>query len=293
MKRRKVLFVHLSHIRTMVKKFAVVLLFFVAFIMMLFNKTDSILIDKTSSVATDVFSPIIELSVIPAKLLSGVLNYAYDFKNIRDENKRLKEENRELIIKSSRAVALEAENKLLSGLLNYIVPKGVSYITARVIAEEGNAFSHSLIAYIGGNKSIKKGQVVLSDAGVVGRIDKVGVMYANIIMVTDINSKIPVMIERNRVRGILSGDNTSVPKLIFTPLDAELKIGDRVITSGVAGVFPPGLPIGKIVSIEKNDIKVKTFSNLDRIEYIRIVDYNLADISVEDDMMSVVESEIR
>ena len=277
----------------MVKKFAVVLLFFVAFIMMLFNKTDSILIDKTSSVATDVFSPIIELSVIPAKLLSGVLNYAYDFKNIRDENKRLKEENRELIIKSSRAVALEAENKLLSGLLNYIVPKGVSYITARVIAEEGNAFSHSLIAYIGGNKSIKKGQVVLSDAGVVGRIDKVGVMYANIIMVTDINSKIPVMIERNRVRGILSGDNTSVPKLIFTPLDAELKIGDRVITSGVAGVFPPGLPIGKIVSIEKNDIKVKTFSNLDRIEYIRIVDYNLADISVEDDMMSVVESEIR
>jgi len=293
MKRRKVLFVHLSHIRTMVKKFAVVLLFFVAFIMMLFNKTDSVLIDKTSSVATDVFSPIIELSVIPAKLLSGVLNYAYDFKNIRDENKRLKEENRELIIKSSRAVALEAENKLLSGLLNYIVPKGVSYITARVIAEEGNAFSHSLIAYIGGNKSIKKGQVVLSDAGVVGRIDKVGVMYANIIMVTDINSKIPVMIERNRVRGILSGDNTSVPKLIFTPLDAELKIGDRVITSGVAGVFPPGLPIGKIISIEKNIIKVKTFSNLDRIEYIRIVNYNLADISVEDDMMSVVESEIR
>ena len=293
MKRRKVLFVHLSHIRTMVKKFAVVLLFFVAFIMMLFNKTDSVLIDKTSSVATDVFSPIIELSVIPAKLLSGVLNYAYDFKNIRDENKRLKEENRELIIKSSRAVALEAENKLLSGLLNYIVPKGVSYITARVIADEGNAFSHSLIAYIGGNKSIKKGQVVLSDAGVVGRIDKVGVMYANIIMVTDINSKIPVMIERNRVRGILSGDNTSVPKLIFTPLDAELKIGDRVITSGVAGVFPPGLPIGKIISIEKNIIKVKTFSNLDRIEYIRIVNYNLADISVEDYMMSVVESEIR
>ena len=277
----------------MAKKFAVVLLFFVAFVMMLFNKTDSVLIDKTSSVATDILSPIIELLVIPAKLLSGTLNYAYDFKNVRDENKRLKEENRELIIKSSRAIALEAENKLLSGLLNYIAPKGVSYITARVIAEEGNAFSHSLIAYIGGNKNIKKGQVVLSDAGVVGRIDKVGVMYAKIIMVTDINSKIPVMIERNRIRGILSGDNTSVPKLIFTPLDAEFKIGDRVITSGVAGVFPPGLPIGKIVSIEKNNIKVKTFSNLDRIEYIRIVNYNLADVSVEEDMMSVAESEDR
>ena len=90
---------------------------------------------------------------------------------------------------------------------------------------------------------------------------------------------------------MLSGDNTSVPKLVFTPLGAELKIGDRIITSGVAGVFPPGLPIGKIVSIEKNKVKVKTFSNLDKIEYIRIVDYNLADVSVEEDMVSVVESE--
>jgi len=291
MKRRKVLFVHLSHIRMMVKKFAIVLLFFVAFAMMLFNKTDSVLIDKTSSVASDVFSPVIDLLVIPARLVSGTLNYVYDFKNIREENKRLKEENRELIIKSSRAIALETENRLLTNLLNYIPPKGVSYLTARVVAEEGNVFSHSLIAYIGGNKNIKKGQVVLSDAGVVGRVDRVGSAYANIILVTDINSKIPVMIERNRIRGMLSGDNTSLPKLIFTPLDTELKIGDRIVTSGVAGVFPPGLPIGKIVSVEKNNVKVKTFSNLDKIEYIRIVDYNLADVSVEEDMVSVAESE--
>ena len=141
MKRRKVLFVHLSHIRMMVKKFAIVLLFFVAFAMMLFNKTDSVLIDKTSSVASDVFSPVIDLLVIPARLVSGTLNYVYDFKNIREENKRLKEENRELIIKSSRAIALETENRLLTNLLNYIPPKGVSYLTARVVAEEGNVFS--------------------------------------------------------------------------------------------------------------------------------------------------------
>lgn len=275
----------------MVKKFAIVLLFFVAFAMMLFNKTDSVLIDKTSSMVNDVFSPVIDLLVIPARLVSGALNYVYDFKNIREENKKLKEENRELIIKSSRAIALETENKLLTNLLNYIPPKGVSYLTARVVAEEGDVFSHSLIAYIGGSKNIKKGQVVLSDAGVVGRIDRVGSAYANVILVTDINSKIPVMIERNRVRGMLSGDNTSIPKLIFTPLDAELKIGDRIVTSGVAGVFPPGLPIGKIVSVEKNNVKVKTFSNLDKIEYIRIVDYNLADVSVEEDMASVAESE--
>lgn len=262
----------------MVKKFAIVLLFLVAFAMMLFNKTDSVLIDKTSSVATDVISPLIDVLVIPARIASSVYDYFYDFSNIREENKKLKEENRQLVIKSNWAETLAVENKLLANLLNYTPPAAATFVTARVIAEEGDVFSHSLIAYTGGNKNVKKGQVVLSDAGVVGRIDSVGAMYSKIILITDINSKIPVMIEKNRTRGILSGDNTSVPKLIFTPLEAEPAIGDKIVTSGVAGVFPAGLPIGKIISIDKNNIKVKTFSDLDRIEYIKIVDYSPAGV---------------
>ena len=285
MKRRKVLFVHLSHIRLMVKKFAIVLLFFIAFIMMLFSKTDNILIDKTSSVATSIFSPVVELLAIPAKVISGTLNYFYDFKDIRAENKRLREENRELVIRSSKTDSLEIENRLLSTLLNYIPPKDASFITAKVVAEEGNAFSRALILYTGGNDFVKKGQIVLSDKGVIGRIEKVGTVYSKVLLITDINSKIPVVIEKNRVRGILSGDNTSVPKLVFTPLEAEILVGDKIVTSGVAGVFPAGLPIGKVFSIEKNNIKIKTFSNLDKIEYVRIVDYNLADVSYEEDIL--------
>ena len=285
MKSRKVLFIHLSHIRLLTKKFAIILLFLIAFVMMLFNKADSILIDKTSSVATDIFSPVIELLVMPARVVSGVLNYFYDFKNIREENKKLREENRELLIKSNKASSLEVENKLLTNLLNYIPPKEASFITARVVAEEGDAFSHALIAYTAGNKNVKKGQVVLSDMGVIGRVERVGAVYSKILLVTDINSKIPVIVERNRVRGVLSGDNTLIPKLIFIPLETQLKIGDRIVTSGVAGVFPPGLPVGKIVSVEKNNIKVKTFSNIDKIEYIRIVDYNLDGILFDNDAL--------
>ncbi|MBQ8465446.1 MAG: rod shape-determining protein MreC [Alphaproteobacteria bacterium] len=289
MKRRKVLFVHLSHIRLMVKKFAIALLFLIAFIMMLFNKTDALLIDKTSSFATDIFSPVVELLAIPAKMVSGTLNYFYDFKDIRAENKKLREENRELVIKSSRVASLEVENHLLAKLLNYVPPKGVEYVTAKVVAEEGNAFSRALIVYTAGNDAIKKGQIVLSDKGVVGRVEKVGSVYSKILMITDINSKVPVVIERTRTRAILSGNNTSNPKLIFTPLESEIAVGDKIVTSGVAGVFPSGLPIGKVISSEKNNIQVKTFSSLDRIEYVRIVDYHLADVSYEEDINQAQE----
>ncbi len=281
MKRRKSLFIHFSHIRQLAKKFALVLLVLSAFILMLINKTDTILIEKTSSVATDIMSPMIDVFVVPAKAVAGIYDYFKELKQIREDNKKLRKENRYLMGNLDRAKALEIENKLLANMLNYTPPPEAKFVTARVIAEEGDAFSHSLIAYTGHINKVKKGQVALSDKGVVGRIDKVGEMYSKIILITDINSKIPVMVERTRVRGILSGDNTPCPRMIFIPLEAELSVGDRIVTSGVAGVFPAGLPIGRISSIEKNDVKVTTFSNLDRLEYIKLVDYNLDDVLID------------
>ena len=284
MKRRKVLFIHLSNIRLLVKKFAIVILFLSAFVMMLVNKTDTVIIEKTSSVATDVVSPLIDVLVIPARMLASVYDYFHELRNIRKDNDKLRDENKQLVMMSNKARALEIENRLLANLLNYTPPPEATFVTARVIAEEGNAFSHSLIAYTAGNPNVKKGQVVLSENGVIGRIEQVGKMYSKIILITDINSKIPVVVERTRVRGILSGDNTSIPKLVFVPLDAKIFIGDRVVTSGVAGVFPPGLPIGKVIAVDKNNIKVKTLGNLDRIEFVRIVDYNIAEDSDSQDV---------
>ncbi len=275
MKRRKSLFMHLSNIRLLAKKFALALLFLSAFVLMLVNKTDTAIIEKTSSVATDALSPMIDILVIPARAVADVYDYLKELKQIHQENQELRQENRKLLQAKDRAQALEIENRILSRLLNYVTPPEAKFITARVIAEEGDAFSHSLIAYTGDAKGVRKGQVVLSNRGVVGRIEQVGKLYSKIILITDINSKIPVMVERTRVRGILTGDNTPTPKMVFIPLEAELTVGDRIVTSGVAGVFPAGLPIGKISSIEKNNVKIKTFTNLERLEYVKIVDYGL------------------
>lgn len=277
MKRRRSLFIHLSHIRLLAQKFALVILFLSAFVLMLVNKTDTVIIEKTSSIATDLVSPAIDVLVIPAKGIGKVYDYFKDLQQIHQDNLRLKEENKTLSNLYDRARALEIENKLLSNLLNYVTPPAADYITARVIAEEGDAFSHSVIAYVGG-KNVKKGQVALSDKGVVGRVDQVGDMYAKIILMTDINSKIPVMVEKTRVRGILSGDNTTTPKMIFIPLESELNIGDRIVTSGVAGVFPAGLPVGKVVSINKNEIRIKPFGDLEQLEYVKLVNYGLEGI---------------
>ena len=90
MKRRRVLFMQLSHIRQLVKKFALVILFLVAFVMMLVNKTDTVLIDKTSSVATDVVSPLMDVLMLPARGIAEVYDYLKEMRLAREENQYLK-----------------------------------------------------------------------------------------------------------------------------------------------------------------------------------------------------------
>ena len=288
--RRGVLLIKFRELRTNFRRLFVFILFVAAFLTVLMSKLDNIVVEAAHKVVMDVTGPVMQVVEYPSRIVHRIYTYFYDISHIYADNRELRAENKQMLILQNKVRTLEVENQLLSRLLNYTPPAEATFMSAKIIAESGDSFTHMLLVYIG-DEPVKKGQIVLGDESVIGRVDKVSGHYAKVILVTDINSKIPVMVEQSRIRGILSGDNTSVPKLIFTPLEAQLNIGDRIVTSGVAGVFPPGLPIGKIVSTQKNNIKIRTFSDLDLIEYVRVVDYHLADISYEEDIKKTEEKD--
>ena len=179
-----------------------------------------------------------------------------------------------MMILQNKVRTLEVENQLLSRLLNYVPPAEASFMSAQIVAESGDNFTHLLLVYIG-DEAVRKGQVVMGDESVIGRIDTVSAPYAKVILITDINSKIPVVVERTRVRGILSGNNTALPELIFTRSVADIREGDIIVTSGVGGMFPSGLPIGFVSAINGNKVEVEPMADIERIEYVRVVDYGL------------------
>lgn len=282
-KKQRVLFLHLSQLRKLVQKFAIVLLFLAAFLLMMFSKSKNAILEQTTDTAGEIMSPIVNVLVMPAKILVSGYNHLRSLQKIDEENRYLRAENQKLTIANAKTRALEIENTILAHMLNYAVPPQTSLVTAKVVAESGDVFSHSLVVYIGENTKVQKGQVAISEKGVIGRVERVGRNYAKIFLINDINSKIPVMIERNRVRAILTGQNTPLPKMRFMPLDAEPQIGDVVVTSGIGGVFPSGLPVGKIAGIDEDGVKVKPFNDLNRIEYVQIVDYNLPLLETDTD----------
>lgn len=281
MKRRRSLFLHFSQLRVLLKKFALVSLFAASIVLMLLDKNQSLVLEYSSGAAYNVAAPLVGVLVWPAKVVTRSYEHVKGWMHLSADNNRLRQENENLRRLQDRYKSLEIENKLLVDLLNYVPLPKANFVSAKMVAEETGAFGHAMAAYIG-DKKVNKGDIVLSDNGVVGRIDKKIGKYAKVILLTDISSKIPVVIENSRVRGVLSGDNTTMPKLIFTPLDAEVNVGDRLVTSGVSGVFPAGLPVGYVVSVVKNDIKVKLFASLEKLEYVRIVNYDIGGLLDED-----------
>ena len=275
MKRRRISFIKLSQIKIFARKVLVALVFVSALAFMMLSKADTIVLNKTTGFISSVFSPIITVLQFPGKLIYAGYEKIYDIVTVYSQNNKLKEENLKLLILQNKIMVLQAENKLLGEMLNYTSLPKSSFITAKVVAEEGDGFSHSMIVYIGNASNVYEKQVVLGYESVVGRVENVNGKFAQIILITDINSKIPVITERSRERAILSGDNTLRPKLLYTRLNADIKKGDRIVTSGVSGVFPVGLPVGVVSDISEDGIEVMPIADIEKLEYVKIVDYGI------------------
>ena len=266
MKRQKVLFLKENYVLRVV----------IALLLILVHKIDLGLISGVSKGVFFISAPLIHTAVLPAEGLSYAYKKTAEIISVYEENERLREENGELFLLKDRMKALQAENAILKKLLHHIdVPNTRSY-TARVIAENGNAFANSLIIYLGNAYPyIKSGYAVVNAAGLIGRIDIVSGRYARVTLITDINSKIPVVSQKSRDRGILAGNNGRELSLIFTPLLAELHKGDLLVTSGIGGGLPPDIPVARIKRAGVDNITAVPLFTPSDIEVVKIIAYDV------------------
>ena len=250
-------------------------LVFAAFGLMLLGKFETVSIDKMRLEITEAIAPILEAFSQPAATVSAYIQNIQDLSNIRSENERLKQDNIGLLQWQTVARKLQADNTALRQLLSVVKDNDKKYITARVIAGSGGVLSNMLIVNAGKNDGVYKGQIVIDARGVIGRVSHVSNRSSRVQLLTDINSRVPVLIENNRTRAILTGKNTNLANLIHLPQGAKIWPGDRIITSGHGGAFPSGLPIGVVVSLRDDGIDVKFFTDFSTLEYVRIVDFGL------------------
>jgi len=262
-------------VRSFWSRFAFALLLAGAFALMLLGKADILLVERFRTGVADVLAPVLEVLSRPAASVSDTVAAVRRLRDLRAENERLRIDNGRLERWQHVARRLEAENKALRALTNFVPEPNVAFITARVIADAGGAFVRSAMINAGAHQGVRRGLAAVTGDGLVGGVVEVGERHARILLITDLNSQIPVAVERTRDPAVLAGDNTRLPRLVYLPQNAQVLPGDRIVTSGHGGVFPPGLPIGVVTSIDEGAIKVMPYVDWNRLEYVRLLDYGL------------------
>ena len=264
--------------RGLAQRFANVGLVATAVALMILVKADAVLMERFRAEIVDTVAPILDVMSRPVAVIGDAVDEMQALASLRDDNARLREERARLMNWQNVARQLEAENAELRRLLGFVSSPEDAFVTARVVADAGGAFAHSLLLAAGASDGISKGHAVVAGEGLVGRVASVANRSARVLLITDLNSRIPVVVAGSRVRAILGGDNTEQPKLIHLAPGALVGPGDRVLTSGHGGAFPPGLPVGVVSTVHDKTITVEPFAKRHRLEFVRVVDYGLRGI---------------
>lgn len=252
--------------------------------LMLLGKADSQLAERVRMRLDDLLAPIYGVLAGPISAAHEGLSNGRHLFSLVGDNARLREENERLRKWRDVALALEAENTALRANLRWIPDAAPSFVTARVVADAGGVYARSVLIALGPNHSVTRGEIALDDRGLVGRVTEVGARSARVLLLTDMNSRVPVTLESSRARAILVGTNTDRLRLLYYPQDTPPKEGERVVTSAEAHAFPANLPVGTVHYPKQGNVpEVIPAARLDRVEIVRLFDYGLHGVLAPED----------
>lgn len=193
-----------------------------------------------------------------------VTNFASDLLHCQEENKKLKEQLYQIILQQKSSYELMEENRRLKSLLGLKEREKQILTLATIIKRGSNKFLKTFWIDKGSEHGIKTGMPVITLNGLVGKVIFISSNSSEVLALTDPNFSVSVRVERTRAEGILSGTGTNLCRLKYIPLEEDIMVGDRLITSGTDGIFPEGIKVGVV---KKVDRKNGFFQNLEIIPY--------------------------
>lgn len=259
---------------------------FVSAIMLLSSlyAAEASVFQKARETALEAASPILSIFAIPAGFIQDFVGSVNEYFFVLEQNKALREEIENLRQWEQEARGLRDAIAAYETLGYYHPAPTPQPITATVVGESNEAFTHTMIVNAGRDNAVLPGQAVVDDRGLVGRIVHTSSNAARVLLLTDVQSRIPVYLETSEVEGILVGSTGSRPVISFTRFDDLEKVinGDRVVTSGAGETLPRGLPVGQVSNVSENGAVVQLDSNYARTRLVRIINYKFPGIREEE-----------
>ncbi len=253
------------------RNLSIAFLVVVAFVALVVARAQDGIFDGVRETVTDATAPVMEVVAVPASEFKRWSDGVSSFFSVYEENQRLREENARLQTNLTELAELQRKTRRYEELLKVRPDDAITFVAARVIADATGPFVRTVLVNAGREQGLAKGQAVVDERGLLGRVITAGNRSARILLLTDLNSRIPVLIEGSNLKAIMVGDNTSSPVLEYLPPGSRIMAGARIVTTPDGGVFPPGIAVGKVS--DSKTPRVDLFTGEARADFVRILKY--------------------
>ena len=252
-------------------RFPQILIISFGFLLILVGKADLTAVRYMQGGVVETIAPLYSIVTVPVNSIESLFEGLQTVASLRTKANRLELENTRLKKLQRIAESLKVENRQLRTVLGDVIPQEWNAITARVIAVPGGNFTHSMIVEHGANKVIARGSAVVTAEGLVGYIISSGKYFSRILLLSDVNSRIPVILSDSSWPGLAVGKNGITLELDFLPAESEPSLNETVVTSGHGGLLPAGIPVGRVSSITKKQVLMTPSVELRKLSFVTIL----------------------
>lgn len=253
------------------RRFLHLIIILIGFALIFIGKADLLAIRTLQTNVSGIFAPLFNVVAAPVRAVETMFEGMRTVASLREETVRLRAENERLKRWRRRSEILESENRQLRTVLGAVIPADRQAVTARAIAAPGSSFSHTMMITHGTDKRIQRGDPVVTADGLVGYIIEVSKRHSWVLMLSDVNSRLPILLSTSSWPGLAIGQNSDMLSLSFLPLEAEPKENELVLTSGHGEILPPGLPVGRVVKGVGQEYYIQPVVNLRKVAFVSIL----------------------
>jgi len=253
------------------RRFLHLIIILIGFALIFVGKADMLAVRTVQTSVSGIFAPLFDVVAAPVRAVEIMFEGMRTVASLREETVRLRAENERLKRWRRRSEILESENRQLRTVLGAVIPADRQAVTARAIAAPGSSFSHTMMITHGTDKRIQRGDPVVTADGLVGYIIEVSKRHSWVLMLSDVNSRLPILLSTSSWPGLAIGQNSDMLSLSFLPQEAEPKENELVLTSGHGEILPPGLPVGRVVKGVGREYYIQPVVDLRKVAFVSIL----------------------
>ena len=263
---------HLTKAKNLGKLYITVL-FILTFLLILFNKADYIVVKKIKSLSTDVLNPVSTFVTSPVKVATYTVNKINEMRFLQQDNLKLKEEVKRLKKWHTLAIKNQRENNALKKLLNSTTNNIAIIKTTTITSQSPDIYAKSIFIKAGVNHGVLEDLVVINERGLIGKVISSSENNSRVLLINDQNSSVPVTTMSKKFNAIIKG--TTDGKYLtstFVKDEKKPKIGDVLLTSGNARIFPSDILVGKVIKITEDGFLALPYVDFNNLEFVQVID---------------------